>query len=205
MEKVNHVPVQHTFLNIRQLTVAGFLAAITIFLGITGYGFVPLVFMHATILHIPTIIGAIAAGPRVGMLVGLMFGLFSFIQSIRAPSLLLQFAASYNIGYDAAVCILPRMMIGLIAYLIYKHSKTKDFIRVAVSAVLTTVLHTVMFLGLLFILVGAPYAAQQGISVSAVGNLFLGITVANGIPEAIVSGVIVTPIILALKRAGWKI
>ena len=66
MEKVNHVPMQHTFLNIRQLTVSGFLAAITIFLGLTGYGFIPLLFMDATILHIPTIIGSIAAGPRVG-------------------------------------------------------------------------------------------------------------------------------------------
>lgn len=205
MENVKTMPPQRTFLNIRQLTVSGFLAAITIFLGLTGYGFIPLLFMDATILHIPTIIGAIAAGPRVGALVGFMFGLFSFIQTLRAPSLLLQFAVQYNIAYDAIVCIVPRILIGIIAYEIYAHLKTKLYIRTAVAAVLTTVLHTILFLGTLFILVGAPYAAMKGISVSAVGNIFIGITLANGIPEAIVSGIIVTPIIMALHRSGWHI
>ena len=67
MEKVNQAPQgSHAFLNIRQLTVSGLLAGITIFLGLTGYGFIPLVVMDATILHIPTIIGAIAGGPKVG-------------------------------------------------------------------------------------------------------------------------------------------
>lgn len=204
MEKINHAPASSTFLNIRQLTVAGLLAGITIFLGLTGYGFIPLVFMHATILHIPTIIGSIAAGPRVGALVGFMFGLFSFVQSLRAPSVLLQFAVQYNIGYDAIVCIAPRIAIGIIAYLIFKYLKVNLYVRTAIAAVATTVIHTILFLGSLFILVGAPYAAAQGISVSAVANLFLGITVANGIPEAIVSGVIVTPIIAALVRSGWS-
>ena len=56
MEKQNVagvMPATH-FLSIRQLTVAGFLSAITI-LGLTGW-FHPLVIMNATILHIPTII-----------------------------------------------------------------------------------------------------------------------------------------------------
>lgn len=46
------------------------------FLGITGYGFIPLVIMNATILHIPTIIGSLSAGRKVGMIVGFMFGIF---------------------------------------------------------------------------------------------------------------------------------
>lgn len=205
MEKVNHMPMHRSFLNIRQLTVSGFLAGITFFLGLTGYGFIPLFFMDATILHIPTIIGSIAAGPRVGALVGFMFGMFSFIQSLRAPSLLLQFAIQYNIAYDAIVCILPRILIGILAYVIYSRLRGRVFLRAAVAAVLTTVLHTVLFLGTLFVLVGAPYAAMKGISISAVGNIFIGITVANGLPEAIISGVLVAPIIAALHRAGWNI
>ena len=161
--------------------------------------------MDATILHIPTIIGSIAAGPRVGALVGFMFGLFSFVQTLRAPSLLLQFAVQYNIAYDAIVCIVPRILIGIIAYLIFSHLHTRVFIRAAIAAVVTTVLHTILFLGTLFVLVGAPYAEAQGISVQSVANIFIGITLANGIPEAIVSGVIVAPIIAALHRSGWSI
>ena len=152
MEKVKSAP--HAFLNVRQLTVSGLLAGITIFLGLTGYGFIPLLFMDATILHIPTIIGSIAAGPRVGALVGFMFGLFSFVQTLRAPSLLLQFAVQYNIAYDAIICIVPRILIGIIAYVIFSRLKGRTFIRAAVAAVVTTVCHTVLFLGTLYFLVG---------------------------------------------------
>lgn len=204
-ENLRKTQAPHAFLNVRQLTVSGLLAGITIFLGLTGYGFIPLLFMDATILHIPTIIGSIAAGPRVGALVGFMFGLFSFVQTLRAPSLLLQFAVQYNIAYDAVVCIVPRILIGIIAYVIFSRLKTRVFIRAAVAAVVTTVLHTVLFLGTLFVLVGAPYAEMQGISMQAVANIFIGITIANGLPEAIVSGVIVAPIIAALHRSGWSI
>ena len=207
MEKTintKRVQAQQAFLNVRQLTVSGLLAGITIFLGITGYGFIPLLFMNATILHLPTIIGGIVAGPRVGACVGLMFGLFSFMQTLRAPSVLLQFAVQYNILYDAIVCIVPRVLIGIIAYLIFTRLHMRVFLRAAIAAVFTTILHTIMFLGTLFILVGAPYAESQGISVQAVGNLFLGITFANGVPEAIVSGVIIAPIVAALHRSGWR-
>ena len=66
-EKVNQIKGQYTeaamaggvsqslgsqmnpFMSIRELTVSGLLAGITIFLGLTGYGFIPLIFMNATI------------------------------------------------------------------------------------------------------------------------------------------------------------
>lgn len=204
MEKVNQAPAApRAFLNVRQLTISGLLAGITIFLGLTGYGFIPLFFMDATILHIPTIIGSIVGGPRVGALVGFMFGMFSFIQTLRAPSLLLQFAVQYNVAYDAIVCIVPRILIGILAYVLYTHLKGKTYLRAGIAAVVTTVFHTLCFMGLLFVLVGAPYAAAKGISVGNVANIFIGIVLANGIPEAIVSGVIVAPIVAALRRSGW--
>ncbi len=68
-EKVNQIKGQYTeaamaggvsqslgsqmnpFMSIRELTVSGLLAGITIFLGLTGYGFIPLIFMNATITY----------------------------------------------------------------------------------------------------------------------------------------------------------
>lgn len=60
----NNPHQNQTFMSIRELTISGLLAGITIFLGLTGYGFIPLVVMNATILHIPTIIGTVAQGRR---------------------------------------------------------------------------------------------------------------------------------------------
>lgn len=204
MQKMNQAQPYNAFMSIKELTVSGLLAGITIFLGLTGYGFIPLVVMNATILHIPTIIGTIIAGPRVGVVVGFLFGLFSFIQTLRAPSLLMQFALQYNAFYDAFICIVPRICIALIAWTVYHYFPGKEVMKVGFAAVLGSISNTILFLGSFFLLVGAPYAAAHNISVEAVGMMILGIVGANGIPEAIVSGLIVVPIVMTLKKAGWK-
>ena len=205
MEKVQHAPRAHgAFLSIRELTVSGLLAGITIFLGLTGYGFIPLVVMNATILHIPTIIGSIVSGPKVGALVGFLFGLFSFIQTLRAPSLLLQFALQYNPFYDAVICIVPRVCIGLAAYYLYRYMPGREGVRAFIAAVGGSLVNTILFLGSFFLLVGAPYAASKGIAVEAVGAMMMGIVGVNGIPEAIVSAAIIVPVVIMLKESGLK-
>lgn len=200
----NNPHQNQTFMSIRELTISGLLAGITIFLGLTGYGFIPLVVMNATILHIPTIIGTVVAGPKVGILVGFLFGLFSFIQTLRAPSLMMQFALQYSVIADAFICIVPRICIPIVVWLLYKYIPGNAHLRAGISAVGGAITNTVLFLGSFFLLVGAPYAAAKGISVEAVGLMIIGIVTANGIPEALVSGVIVVPIVMALKKAGWK-
>jgi uncharacterized membrane protein len=72
----------------RQITVIGMLSAISIILGSTGFGFIPLPMAKATIMHIPVIIGAIPEGPLVGGAVGFIFGLFSTYQNITNPNIL---------------------------------------------------------------------------------------------------------------------
>ena len=202
MEQTKAAP--KAFMSIRELTIAGLLAGITIFLGITGYGFIPLVVMHATILHIPTIIGTIVAGPKVGMVVGFLFGMFSFIQTLRAPSLMMQFALQYSVIADAFICIVPRVCIAIAAWAIYKYIPVNVHLRAGLAAIGGAITNTILFLGSFYFLVGAPYAAAKGMSVEAVGLMIMGIVTANGIPEALVSGVIVVPIVMALKKAGWK-
>ena len=190
----NNPHQNQTFMSIRELTISGLLAGITIFLGLTGYGFIPLVVMNATVL----------AGPKVGILVGFLFGLFSFIQTLRAPSLMMQFALQYSVIADAFICIVPRICIPIVVWLLYKYIPGNAHLRAGISAVGGAITNTVLFLGSFFLLVGAPYAAAKGISVEAVGLMIMGIVTANGIPEALVSGVIVVPIVMALKKAGWK-
>lgn len=200
MEKTCVVNNKKSFFSVKQLTISAILSGITVFLGLTGYGFVPLVFMNATILHIPTIIGAIIGGVRVGAVVGFLFGLFSFIQSVRAPSLLLQFALTQSIIYDAFICIVPRICVGIISWVIYKYLKANETVRICLAAIFGTVTNTLLFLGTWFILVGKDYSISNGVPISSTLFLLGSIVVMNGIPEAILSGVIVTPIIKALKK-----
>ena len=71
---------------VRRMTVTGMLGAISVVLGMTPLGFIPIGTTNATIMHIPVIIGAIVEGPIVGMLVGLIFGISSLIRSITIPT-----------------------------------------------------------------------------------------------------------------------
>lgn len=200
MEK-NVVLKPQRLMDARQLVIAGLLVGITVFLGLSGYGFIPLFTINATILHVPTIIGAIVAGPKVGCMVGFFFGLFSFIQSFRSPAIMLQFAQQYNVLYGFLICIVPRVTIGFIAWWIYKHILGRILIRATVTSVLTTLLHTGLFLSFFYMLVGAPFATHQGMSLDAFRMMLEGVAVTNGLPEAALAGVIVAPIVIALTHA----
>ncbi|MFO7952016.1 MAG: ECF transporter S component [Bacillota bacterium] len=96
-------------LSVRKIVISGILGAIAILLGVTRLGFIPVPTPagHATIMHIPVILGGVLEGPVVGIITGAIFGLFSFLQP-GAP-----FFA------DPLVSILPRLFIGLISYLVY--------------------------------------------------------------------------------------
>ena len=78
MEKKLNVSIFDT----KKIVSIGLLSSISIFLGLSGLGFIPIPPVKATILHVPVIIGAILDGPIVGMIIGLFFGLFSMYNAL---------------------------------------------------------------------------------------------------------------------------
>ncbi|WDV45503.1 ECF transporter S component [Clostridiaceae bacterium M8S5] len=106
MEKAKTLPV-------KKLAIIGMLGAISIVLGLTPLGFIPIGPTSATIMHIPVIIGAILEGPIVGMLVGLIFGASSLFRAATNPS-----PVSF-VFLNPLVSILPRVLIGVTSYYAY--------------------------------------------------------------------------------------
>ena len=104
-------------LTTRKLAVTGMLAAISIILGLTPVGLIPLPFSptKATIMHIPVIIGTIVEGPVVGLIIGLIFGGFSMYQAATMPTNPAQF-----VFLDPLVALLPRLLIAVTAYYAYR-------------------------------------------------------------------------------------
>lgn len=187
--------------NVRQLTIIGMLSGISIFMGLTGIGFIPLPFMKATIMHIPVIIGAIIEGPIVGATVGLVFGLFSIYQNITAPSIL------SPIFMNPIVAIIPRVLIGIIAYYVYKfiiNKFNKPSLAYGFAAAFGTFTNTIGVLGLTYILFSNQYAALKDVDPNAVLGMLSTIVVTNGIPEAIVSVLIVIPVVTGLMKIYRK-
>ncbi len=101
---------------VKKIAVAGVLSAVEIVLGLTGVGLIMLPFGAAvTVLQVPAIIGAILEGPFVGFFIGLLFGIFTIIQSALVAATPIDMAfLSYPV-----IAIVPRMLIGPAAWLVY--------------------------------------------------------------------------------------
>ncbi len=181
----------------RQLTIVGMLGAISAVLGFTPLGFITVGAISVTTMHIPVIVGAILEGPMIGMMVGLLFGLISMVRAFLMPT------PTSFIFWNPLISILPRILIGYVTYQVYfwlKKGTRNETVSLAVSAFLGTLTNTVGVLGLGFLLYGDKLAEKLSLSVQAVGVMFAGVAVNNGIPEAILSVVITLGICKAMQR-----
>lgn len=189
---------KNTTFSIRQITMIGMLSAISIFLGLTGLGFIPIPPIKATIMHIPVIVGAILEGPIVGALVGLIFGLFSMYQAFTAP-----LPTSSFIFWNPLIALVPRILIGVVAYFVYSFLKNKiknKSVSIAIASVLATMTNTIGVMGLTYIIYLDKYSQALGLSKELARNTILTVITFNGSIEAVVSGLICVPVILSILK-----
>ena len=184
-------------LEVRKMAIIGVLAAISIMLSMTPLGFIPIGPLNLTIMHIPVIIGAVLEGPLVGIIVGLIFGVTSLLRAITMPTIT-NFAL-----INPLVSILPRVLIGIVAYYVYKLTikLTKNALASGwITGVIGSLVNTVGVLGMTYILYGARYAEALGKSASAAKTLILTLVATNGVPEAILGGFVVSAICVVFNK-----
>lgn len=129
-------------INVRQIVVAGILGAIAIVLGVTQLGFIPVPNLSgsATIMHVPAILGAVLEGPVVGVLAGLIFGIFSMVNDTS------------GLFTNPLVSVLPRVLIGITSWYAYKAlvGRNQD-LAAAVAGIVGTLTNTIFVVGMLVI------------------------------------------------------
>ncbi|MDS1030981.1 ECF transporter S component [Bacillota bacterium LX-D] len=162
----------------RKVAISGLLGAITVVLGATPLGFIPVPTPagHATIMHIPVIIGGILEGPIVGLLAGLIFGMYSLMMATAFFS-------------DPIVAILPRLLIGIIAYLVYRPFKNNPVLGGALAAAAGTATNTI---GVLSLAVLRGYLPSWKVASVVV--------ITHGLPEMVLAILIVSFVIKALAK-----
>lgn len=185
-----------TRFNVRQITVIGVLSSLSIVLGMTPLGFIPIPPVNATIMHVPVIIGAILEGPIVGAMIGLIFGIFSTIRAVTNPTSPISF-----VFFNPIVSVLPRVLIGITSYYVFNLIKSKNnYLKIAAGAIVGSLTNTIGVLGFIYLIYLNRYAKAFGISVAAAKASIASIGVINGIPEAIISMLIVVPIIKIINN-----
>lgn len=118
----------------RDITITGALGAIAALLGLVpGLGFIPAPTPAgaATTMHIPAIIAGILEGPVVGALVGAIFGVFSFMRSTTP------------IFKNPVIAFAPRILIGVVAYLVFR-AVVGRYARGVSAAAIGTGLYTIL-------------------------------------------------------------
>ena len=185
----------------RQLTQLSLLIALEAVMAFTPLGFIMIPPISITILHIPVIIGAILMGPTYGGILGGAFGVLSMIKATffaASPAELLfsPFASGAPVQ-SAVMCIVPRILLGVAAALLYQllRQVTKDIAAMAVSCILATLLHSVMVLGAMWLFFQAM----------PLRDVFVTVASLNCIVEMLAAGVVGTAVckpVMSYLRKG---
>ncbi len=131
----------------RQMTILAMFIAILAVLGLVPngiggtLGFIKIApNLSATIIHIPVLIGAALLGRKMGIYLGLAFGVISNIAAFIYVEPLFQYPW---------VAILPRFIFGLLIYdvtVFFTRIIKNKYVGIGVSFTILTILHTVMTL-----------------------------------------------------------
>lgn len=139
----------------RRIVRLALLTAIIAVMAFTPLGYIRTPTIEITLLHLPVLLGAVWFGPAAGAFLGLVFGVTSFIQCF---GLSVFGAALLGISPFATfiVCIVPRVLFGWLAALIFRWlsralAKYKHLAYV-LTGLLGSLLHTAMFMTTLVLL-----------------------------------------------------
>lgn len=179
-------------------------AALIVLMAFTPFlGYIPLGFTRATIIHIPVIIGSLLLGPKKGAGLGFVFGLTSFINNTINPTVTsFVFTPFYSLGeYSGGVgsmiiCFVPRILVGVIPFYVYRGVKKlqreekASIAGLALAGISGALVNTLLVMNLIFVFFRDAYASANGVAASAVYGFILSVIGINGVPEAIVAGII---------------
>lgn len=187
----------------QEMVLTAIFAAIVIAMANIPYlGYLNFGVISATLIHIPVIIGAILIGPKAGAFLGFVFGATSLIRATFQPNLtsfaFSPFYAGGNI-WSLVICFVPRILIGIVSYYVFyglvqkfkKNKKRGETISLFIAGIAGSLTNTLLVMNLIFIVFSDQYGAVQGVEGSAaIYSFIMGVIVMNGIPEAIIAGVI---------------
>lgn len=148
----------------RKIAITGAFSALIILMGIPGLhlGYIQInPTVSLTIMHIPVVLAAALAGLPGAIVTSLVFGLTSLINAAANPGGVLDPLFKYP-----QCSVLPRLIFGFAAYGFFAMTglipRVPKAINAAVSAFLSSLLHTVAVIGSLYVFLNTQTLAAMG-------------------------------------------
>lgn len=172
---------------VHRITLTAILMAIILLMAFTPVGYLKVGVVSITFLAIPVVVGGIVLGPLYGGLLGAVFGLTSFVQCFGMDAFGTALMGLNPVA-TFVTCLVPRILIGVFAGLLYPVLRRLDRRGVwsaVVTAVVGSLTNTVFFVGMVILFFQNSYFAGSG--VWAIIMAFFSINIPL---EAVVCGVV---------------
>ena len=189
-----------------RLTATAMLVALEIVLAFTPVGYLKIGLLSITFMTVPVIIGAVICGPWEGAVLGLTFGLTSFVQcfGIDAFGTTLMSIRPFA---TFVMCVVTRTLMGFLCGLIYRGlSKTKApaGVKVGISAFSAPFLNTAFFVPCLIAFFwNTPYI-QSIAAGKGVFAFLIAMVGVNGVVEWVVCTAVGAAVAMPLLKAAKK-
>lgn len=178
----------------KRIAITGALCALTILMGIPGLhlGYIQISpTVSLTIMHIPVVLAAALAGLPGAFATGLVFGVTSLVNAAANPSGVLD-----PLFVNPLCSVLPRVIFGIAAWGIYRLFCMIPYcpkaVASSVSAVVSSLVHSVVVIGSMYIFLGAQISqAMGGLSYAALMALILPGSLMEAVAAALVCGLVI--------------
>lgn len=160
------------------MTATAFLMALIAVLMLTGLGYIPIGPLTLTILTLPVAVGGTVLGPKSGLILGAVFGLTSFFTCFGTDALG-ALLLSVNPVATFLVCLIPRMLCGLLPALL--HTRWRSALSGYLCCALTALLNTAFFLSMLWLFFADTLTANYG--TASLWALFAAFAGVNAVVE----------------------
>ncbi|NME41711.1 ECF transporter S component [Lactobacillus agilis] len=187
---------------VKRVIIALFAAIIIIQNFIPFLGYIPLGPLNLTIIHITVIVVALSMGPLYGGIVGGIWGVITWIRAFVWPTSPLATIVFVN----PLIAILPRILIGIVAggsFNWLKKRLAKQSSAMVLAAILGSLTNTLLVLGQIYLFYRGKSQAMYALNVNELLPYLLGVIATNGLPEAILAG-LVSPLIAGPLRKRLK-
>ncbi|MGP1368453.1 MAG: ECF transporter S component [Treponema sp.] len=186
----------------RKIAITGAFSALIILMGIPGLhlGYIQInPTISLTIMHIPVVLAAALAGLPGAIVTSLVFGLTSLINAAANPGGVLDPLFKYP-----QCSVLPRLIFGFAAYGFFAMlgliPRVPKAINAAVSAFLSSLLHTVAVIGSLYVFLNTQtLAAMGGKGFLVIMGLVLPGAMMEAVAALLVSAAVVSAIAIGTK------
>jgi len=183
---------------LKNLVLTALLVALMLALNVSGLGMIRLWIIDLTTYCVVVVVGTLLLGWRSGLVLGTAFGLMSFWTAMTAPSAMVMPVVGWSPLAALVLSVGPRACIPVVTHgisVILQRVCKRQSVASCTSAVAGSLTNTVLYLGTMLVM----YTLMGRFSQEFVASLGM-IVLNNGILEAVLAGVISTPIVAALRK-----